>query len=223
MRTIGEVVSRVKNLMKGVKQDAFLTDRFVFALLLKHAKFLMRRQDSQNKVMKFNPVFQTLDFVELEEIDKVQAKCVGLSSNCTIKRTREKLPTFMEGYWGPLIRSVTSLDGSEEFMPTYPTTFINISRQKNFRYNTTRYYWFLGGYLFFPNLEWDAIRIEGVFEDDISSYNCDCEDDCIPKQDQQFNVPDFLDSDMDKMILQDLGIMEQTPADNKDDKQSVLR
>ncbi len=223
MRTIGEVVYRVKNLVKGVRQDAFLTDRLVYALVLKHAKFLMRRQDSQNKVMKFNPVFQALDFVELEEIDKVQASCAGLSSDCTIKRTRDKLPAFMEGYWGPLIRSVTSVDGSDEFMPTYPTTYLNIANQKNFRYNTTRYYWFLGGYLYFPNLEWDAVRIEGVFEDDISRYNCDPEDDCIQKQDQQFNVPDFLDADMDKMILQDLGIMEQVPSDNNDDKQSILR
>jgi hypothetical protein len=192
-------------------------------LLLKHGKFLMRRQDSQNKVMKFNPVFQALNFVELVETDKVQAHCIGLSSDCTIKRTAEKLPSFMEGYWGPLIRSVTSVDGSDEFMPTYPTTYLNMTRQRNFRYNTTRYYWFLGGYLFFPNLDWDAVKVEGVFEEDISRYNCDCADDCIPRQDQLFNVPDFLDADMDRMVLQDLGILEQTPPDFKDDKQSNLR
>lgn len=223
MRTIGEAISRTKNLVKGMKQDAFLTDRFVYALLLKHGKFLMRRQDSQNKVMKFNPVFQTLNFVELVDTDKVQAHCIGLSSDCTIKRTVDRLPSFMEGYWGPLIRSVTSVDGSEEFMPTYPTAYLNISRQKNFRYNSTRYYWFVGGHLFFPNLPWDAVRIEGVFEEDISRYNCDCADDCIARQDQLFNVPDFLDAEMDKLILQDLGILEQTPSDAKDDKQSVLR
>jgi hypothetical protein len=183
----------------------------------------MRRQDSQNKVMKFNSVFQTLDFVELIDVDKVQAGCIGLSSECSIKRTREVLPGFMEGYWGPLIRSVTSLDGAEDFMPTYPGVYINISKQKNFRYNFSKYYWFLGGHLYFPNLVWDAVRIEGVFEEDISRYNCDCNDDCLQKQEQRFNVPDFLDTELDKLVLQEMGMMQQIPSDPVDDKQSILR
>jgi acyl CoA:acetate/3-ketoacid CoA transferase len=33
-------------------------------------------------------VIQTLDFVELVEVDKVEAQCTGIKSNCTIKRTK---------------------------------------------------------------------------------------------------------------------------------------
>lgn len=225
MRTIGEVISRIKNLVKGVKQDAFLTDRVVFSLVSKHSKMLMRRQDSANKLMKFNPVFQSIPFVELIEIDKVEAQCAGIKSECTIKRTKNKLPTFMQGYWGPLIRSVTSIDSSEELQPTYPTTYLNISKQKNFKYNKTKYYWFINDYLYFPNLEWDAVRIEGVFEGDISIFGCDdCIKKCAPqRQEQQFNVPDFLDTEIDKLVLEDLGVMLRVPPDNTDDKQALTR
>lgn len=225
MRTIGDVISRTKNLIKSVKQDAFITDRVMYSLIIKHAKALMRRQDSANKVMKFNPVFQSMHFVELVEVDKIEAECAGITSGCTIKRTKHKLPKFMQGYWGPLIRSVMSIDGSEDLQPTYPTTYISISKQKNFKYNKTKYYWFINDYLYFPNIEWDAVRIEGVFEEDISVYQCDdCEKICVPmRQDQPFYVPDFLDSEIDKLVLGDLGIMLGVPSDNSDDKQSISR
>jgi hypothetical protein len=118
---------------------------------------------------------------------------------------------------------VTSLEGAEDCMPTYPGVYINISKQKNFRYNFSKYYWFLGGHLYFPNLVWDAVRIEGVFEEDISRYNCDCNDDCLQKQEQRFNVPDFLDTELDKLVLQEMGMMQQIPSDPVDDKQSILR
>lgn len=162
--TIGEVISRVRNQFKGSKQDAFITDRLLYSVIMKYAKLLMRRQDTLNKLMKFNSVFQTLNFVELIEVDRAEADCRGIDTGCYFKRTKDKLPTMMEGYWGPLIRAVTSIDLSEDIDPTYPITFEKISKQKTFKYNKKHYYWYLNGYLYFPNLEWDAVRIEGVFE-----------------------------------------------------------
>ena len=38
----------------------------------------MRRQDYANKLMKFNSVWKTLPYVELIEVDKVEAGCSGI-------------------------------------------------------------------------------------------------------------------------------------------------
>ena len=116
MTKIGDVISRIRQITKAEVQDAFVTDRMIYSLVLKFAQLLMRRQDSTNKLKKFNSVWQSLPFVELIEVDKVEAKCSGIQSGCTIMRTKDKLPIFMEGYWGPLIRSVTSIDGSTELL-----------------------------------------------------------------------------------------------------------
>ena len=40
--------------------------------------------------MKFNSVWQSLPFVELIDVDKVEAKCSGIQSGCTIKSTKDK-------------------------------------------------------------------------------------------------------------------------------------
>ena len=39
------------------EHDAFLTDRYIYSLVIKFAQLLMRRQDSANKLMKFLILF----------------------------------------------------------------------------------------------------------------------------------------------------------------------
>lgn len=220
--TIGDVISRIRNQMKASKQDAFLTDRMIYSFVLKHAKWLMKREDSKNHLMGFSGVMQTMDFVELIEIDKVEACCTGIKSDCKIKRTKDQLPIFLQGYYGPLIRTISSLDSSEELQPILPSSYVAIANSKNSKYNKTKYFWFLNGYIYFPNLEWDAVRIEGIFEDDISKWTCK-EDSCIYRQDQFFSVPDYLLGELEAQVIKDLTVAYQLPADPNSDKQNAGR
>ena len=220
--TIGDVISRIRTQVKAVRQDAFLTDRAIYAFVLKHSKWLMKREDGKNKLLGFSGIVQTMDFVELIEVDKVEACCTGLKSDCKIKRTKDKMPIFMQGYHGPLIRSTTSLDGSEELQLTNPSSYLAMTKTSGFKYNKTKYYWYLNDYLYFPDLEWDAIRIEGIFEEDISAYTCE-EDSCIQKTDQPFNVPDYLFGEIESNVFKDLVGMLQLPSDTATDKQSASR
>ena len=80
MTTIGDVVSRIRNQVKAEIEDAFVTDRYLYSLVLKSAQLLMRRQDNANKLMKFNSIWQALPYVELEEVDKIEAGCSGIKS-----------------------------------------------------------------------------------------------------------------------------------------------
>lgn len=220
--TIGDVLSRIRTQVKAVRQDAFLTDRVIYTFVLKHVKWLMKREDAKNRILGFSGVAQTMDFVELIEVDKVEACCTGLSSDCKIKRTKEKMPVFMQGYYGPLIRTVSSLDGSEELQPTNPNSYLAMSRSKNFKFNKAKYFWYLDDYLYFPNLDWDAVRIEGIFEDDISKFTCE-EDNCMVRSDQTFNVPDYLYGELESQVFKDLAGIMQVPADMPNDKQNALR
>ena len=220
--TIGDVLSRIRSQVKGVRQDALLTDRVIYSFVNKHSKWLLKREDSKNRLLSFSGVLQTMDFVELIEVDKVEACCTGVSSDCTIKRTKNKMPIFMQGYWGPLIRTVASLDGSEELQPVVPSSYAAMSKSKNFKYNRTKYYWYLDDYIYFPDLEWDAVRIEGIFEDDISDYTCDV-DSCIVKSDKSFNVPDYLLGELEAAVFKDLAGMMNIPSDPVNDKQNIAR
>jgi hypothetical protein len=76
--------------------------------------------------------------------------------------------------------------------------------------------------LYFPNLDWDAVRIEGIFEEDISIFTC-AADSCVQKTDQTFNVPDYLFGEIESNVFKDLIGMMQIPSDSSQDKQNVLR
>ena len=54
MTTIGDVVSRLRGQIKAESEDAFVTDRYLYSLILKYAQVLMRRQDNANKLMILN-------------------------------------------------------------------------------------------------------------------------------------------------------------------------
>lgn len=219
--TIGNIISRIRNQIKASKQDTFMTDRVLYSFILKHAQWLMKREDSKGRLLSFNSVIQTLEFVELIDVDKITACCTGIKSDITIKRTKEKMPTFMQGYWGPLIRTIASIDGSTELQPVLPTTYIKMANSKNFKYNTTLYYWFLDDYIYFPNLDWDSVRVEGIFEDDICLFTCkdDC---CILRSSQPFNIPDYLYGELEAAVLKDMMSMAGFPTDSPD-KQSTFR
>ena len=222
--TVGFIISRIKKVIKSVNQDAFITDRFIYSLVLKHAAWILRREDSMMKILRFTSSFQSLDYVELIEVDTIEANCTGLSTGCVIKRTKEKVPGMLQGYWGPIIRSISSIDGSDDLTSTTPEAYLKISSSKNYKYNKTKYYWFLNGYIYFPDIPWDAVKIIGMFEEDISFYKCDPKDSCVAKQDRSFNVPGYLHAEIESHVLkEDLGFMLQIPGDPTHDKQNPQR
>lgn len=216
MTTIGEVVSRIRNIVKGVKQDSFLTDRFIYSLVIKHAHLLMRRQDNLNKVLRFNSIFSSMDCINLIDINKIESGCNCIKSDCKIKRTECKLPLMMEGYWGPLIRSVTSIDGSEQVYLTLPSTYETMQKSKNFKYNKKKYFWYLNGYLYIPNVDWSSIKVEAVISPDPNTG-------CEQMRNRFINIPQFLFSEIEIMVLKDLNVTLSIPNDNTQDNKNIIR
>jgi len=223
MTTIGESISRVRNLVKAAKQDAFMTDRFIYSLIVKYAKLYIKRQDNLNIRLKFSSLFRSLPCVELVETNKIEACCGSLPDSCKIMKTKEKIPIPFEGSYGPFIRTVSSIDGSIEVYRTQPAAFVSMTKTTAFKYNNQKYYWYMNGYLYLPNVEWPSIMIEGIFQDDISIFTCE-DDVCSIKQNQILPIPDDLFAEVEKQVLQDLMVDLQVPVDtNISDKQNILR
>ena len=130
---------------------------------------------------------------------------------------------MIEGYWGPLIRTVSSIDGSVELQPTQPGTYVSMTKTTSFKYNKRKYFWYLDGYLYLPNVEWDAIRLEGVFDDDISEWLCDSSDKCKPRYEQELYIPDALLAEIENQVLTVMINGIRIPSDTNDDKINIHR
>lgn len=223
MTTIGESITRVRAALKAVKEDPFLTDRNIYFAIIKYGETLLKREDNQYKLMKMSSIWTDLPYVELIDVDKIQAQCAGVYSGCYIKRTKEKLPKILDGSFGPLIRSVSSIDGSMELYRTEPGTYTSITKTTNFKYNKQKYFWYIDGYLYLPDNQWDAIKVEALFDGDIAPYHCETDDQCWIRQDQRLPFPEYLFSEIEQYVIKELSMTMQIPANGSDDNQNVLR
>jgi hypothetical protein len=219
MTTIGEAISRVRNVLKAVKEDPFLTDRTIYFAIQKYAKTLIKREDNQFRLMKMSQIFQVLPYIELIDVDKVEAGCVGVYSECYFKRSKDKLPSILDGMFGPIIRTTSSIDGSIEMFRTEPGTWVSITKSTTFKYNTRRYFWYLNGYIYCPNIDWEAIRMEAIFENKVEI----CEEDCMTRQNESYNIPEYLFSEVESMVIKELTMSMSIPTDGPDDSQNTLR
>ena len=215
MTTIGETISRVRNTLKAVKEDAFLTDRIIYSSLLKYAQTLIKREDNQFRLMKISSLFRVLPYIELIDVDKVEAGCLGIYSGCYFKRSKEKIPGILNGMFGPIIRTTSSIDGSIEMFRTDPGTWVSMTKTTTWKYNRNFYFWYLDGYIYCPNVDWEAIRMEAIFEGVIET--------CDTRQNEPFSLPEYLFSEVEQFVIKELTMTMQVPADGADDSQNTLR
>jgi hypothetical protein len=214
---VSEAISRIRNQIKSVNIDAFVTDRYIFSLILKHVSWLVKREDDKGTLRKYNNIFHTLDYFCLIDVDKADTGCFCIESGCTIKRSKDKIPPAYEGSYGPIIRSVTSIDGTNPLTLTYPSTYQAMVKQKTFKYNKTPYYYIVNDYIYVPSVDWPAIRVEGLFRSGMGDYNCDIEHDCIYRQDEPFAIPMYIYAEMEQNVMKDLTTSLQVPQDINQD------
>jgi len=95
MTSIGDAISRIRTTLKAVNEDSFLTDRTIYSSIIKYGQTLLKREDNQFRLMKISSIFKVLPYAELIDVDKVEAGCVGIFSNCYFKRTKEKYLQYL--------------------------------------------------------------------------------------------------------------------------------
>ena len=220
MTTIGETISRVRNTLKAVKEDAFLTDRIIYSSLLKYAQTLIKREDNQFRLMKISSLFRVLPYIELIDVDRVEAGCVGVYSGCYFKRSKEKIPGILNGMAGPIIRTTSSIDGSIEMFRTDPGTWVSMTKTTTWKYNRNFYFWYLDGYIYCPNVDWEAIRMEAIFEGTLET--CDTKE-CETRQNEPFSLPEYLFSEVEQFVIKELTMTVSIPTDGPDDSQNTFR
>jgi len=220
MTTIGETISRVRNTLKAVKEDAFLTDRIIYSSLLKYSQTLIKREDNQFRLMKISSLFRVLPYIELIDVDKVEAGCLGVYSGCYFKRSKEKIPGILNGMEGPIIRTTSSIDGTIEMFRTDPGTWVSMTKTTTWKYNRNFYFWYLDGYIYCPNVDWEAIRMEAIFEGTIDTCNTK---ECETRQNEPFSLPEYLFSEVEQFVIKELTMTMSIPTDGPDDSQNTLR
>lgn len=205
--------------------DSNFSNQFLYNALMNQGKWLVKREISAGRIYRNNSFFQTLPCQEIIEVSTIDS-CCPVKTNCKIYRTKYKLPEMWVDTNGPVIRSVSSIDGTTDFFYTDPITWQSKRNNPYQQMIDTKYSFPGDGYLWIPEVNPHFVNINGFFTDDIDLLDIkpcspDCSDkkkECVRFLDTKFMVPDWLHAEMMAKAFQLMFPTKQLPEDVQPDK-----
>lgn len=196
--TIRKAISDIRKGLRENDADSRLSNKYIYALIKKHAPTIIRQRSDSFRILKQQSFYQTIQSLVVEEAPVIDP-CAGVRSNCTVYRTRDKLPRMYEDSYGAIIKNVWTLDGPMgfELSPITPDGW-NRKRKNPWGENEANkdiYYFYSDGYLYFPMSTWRKVKVRAYFQEDISHLNeCDgCGEtptkDCKRYMDNELFIP----------------------------------
>ncbi len=226
MSTIAESVSRVRNGLKAVREDAFITDRFIYSLIMKYGKTLMERDNRVKNLFTNSKMFSEIPFFRLTQVTTIDGCYGSLIKGCKIMRSVDKLPKISTTKNGMMIKYVSSVDHSVQFIRTSPERYERMKNLSSFKYNKSKYYWILNDYIYVPDVDYEAISISALFEEGIGEFLCETgkkSSECTVMQENELPIPEYLLSEAEQNARTELLPMLQIPVDTSNDKQNIIR
>lgn len=202
MSTMRNLVSDVRSTHKLLSSDAIITDRVIASEVKNVSLLLIKRDTNLRKLWATDTLFTTIPCLELEEVPI--STCCNYVDDCTIARSKHKLPTISEGNYQYLIQGVYTINamsgGGSKLKEISINRYINLLSLPIIKKEA--YYWISDDYLYVTNPNLVAVRLVAFFEKDVPNEimfpECGCgpaatsEDICKNPLDKPFALPGYL-------------------------------
>lgn len=206
MSTLREEVSRLRSKNKLLSSDTSLTDRLLAHELNSKASVLIKRETNLRRLLNSPNLFTPIDCLEMIEVPL--AECCNYTSDCTISRSKYKLPKIGEGIFGLLINGVYSIEKLTKITKSSPNTYADTLKLK--LRNKNIYYWIWNNYLYISDSNIESISISAYFEEDVPSELNTCDNDnescSVNPLDLEFKCPGYMIDDVVRLV--DLSLRE---------------
>lgn len=220
MSTVRNAISSVRSAFKLVSDDNIISDRYIAFELKKTAFKLIKQQTDKRKLWASPNIFTPINCLEMVQVPI--SECCNYVSNCTIARSKNKIPKIAEGIYGSLIQSVFSLDKKIKFKECTPTRYANILNLK--LKQDAKYFWIYDDYLYISDPNIEMVSISAYFEEDVPDSLSACNTSICPTNplDEEFRVPGYLEKDVIDIVYNTISqtykrSKQDITSDNKDD------
>jgi hypothetical protein len=200
--TLRDLISTVRTSHKLLSSDSSLTDRAIAAEIKTATFLLIKRETNQRKLWATDTLFTTIPCLELLEVPV--SECCDYVDDCTIARTKIKLPRISEGNYQYLIQGVYSINAlggkGKKLKEITVNRYLNLLKLPIIKKEA--YYFIVNDYLYVTNPLLQAIRISAFFEDEVPNTvmfaDCNCGSDvsdteyCTNPLDRKFGLPGYL-------------------------------
>ena len=215
MSTLRNLISNVRATHKLLSTDARITDRAIAAEIKVNTFLLVKRETNLRKLWATSTIFTTIPCLEMVEVPI--SECCEYVDECTIARSKFKLPTISEGNYQYIIQGVYSINAmsgnGKKLKEITVNRYMNLLKLPIIK--NEEYYWIMNGYLYVTNPSVKAVRITAMFEEDVPSEilfsDCNCgskvpstEELCKNPLDKPFSLPGYLEKQVLELTSQKL-------------------
>jgi hypothetical protein len=215
MATLRKLVSDVRSVHKILSTDSLITDRAIASEIRNNALLLIKRETNLRKLWATDTLFTTIPCLEMVEVPI--SECCNYVDECSVARTKFKLPRISEGNYQYVIQGVYSINAlggrSTKFKEISVNRFTNLLKLPVIKKEA--YFWISNGYLYISNPLIQAVRFVAFFEEDVNNdilypEDCDCgrehslEEICINPLDKEFALPGYLEQQVLQLTSQKL-------------------
>jgi hypothetical protein len=204
MATLRKLVSDVRSVHKILSTDSLITDRAIASEIRNNALLLIKRETNLRKLWATDTLFTTIPCLEMIEVSI--SECCNYVDECSIARTKFKLPRISEGNYQYVIQGVYSINAmsgqGKKLKEITINRYLNLLKLPIIK--KEEYYWISNGYLYVNNPLLKAIRFVALFEEDVENEimypECGCgtpeyttEEICKNPLDKEFPLPGYLE------------------------------
>jgi len=224
MATLRDLVSNLRSSHKALSLDNMLTDRYLASEIRKSTFLMLKRETNLRKLWATDTIFTTIPCLQMIEVPI--SECCDFVDNCTISRSKYKLPRMSEGNYQYLIQGVWSINPmggkGKRLKEITINRYLNLLKLAIVKKQV--YYWIVNDYLYTNNPNLQALRIAAMFEEDIPNNilypDCDCgksytlDELCQNPLDREFPLPGYLQKQVLDLVSQKLlGTYYRLPSD----------
>jgi hypothetical protein len=215
MATLRKLVSDVRSVHKILSTDSLITDRAIASEIRNNSLLLIKRETNLRKLWATDTLFTTIPCLEMIEVPI--SECCNYVDECSVARTKFKLPRISEGNYQYVIQGVYSINAmsgvGKKLKEITINRYINLLKLPIIK--NEEYYWISNGYLYVNNPLLKAIRFVALFEEDVENEimypECGCgtpeytlEEICKNPLDKEFPLPGYLEQQALQLTSQKL-------------------
>ena len=213
MATVRKLVSDVRAMHRLLSTDNLITDRAIASEIKNNTILLVKRETNLRRLWATDTLFTTIPCLELEQVSITE--CCDFVDDCTIARTKLKLPRISEGNYQYLIQGVWSINAmggmGKKFKDISINRYLNLLKLPIIKNES--YYWIVNDYLYLTDPLVQKVRIAALFEEDIPNevrYSGKCAEDitneewCLNPLDRESFCPGYLEKQVLELTSQKL-------------------
>lgn len=215
MATLRKLVSDVRSMHKLLSSDNLITDRVIASEIKNNSLLLIKRETNLRKLWATGTLFTTIPCLEMVQVPL--SECCEYVDECTIARSKYKLPRISEGNYQYLIQGVYSINAlggtGKRLKEITVNRYINLLKLPIVK--REEYYFIVNGYLYITNPLLQKIRISAFFETDVPNEimfpECGCgtpettdEEWCKNPLDKEYGLPGYLEKQVLELTSQKL-------------------